>query len=192
MSNNSRRCFISLRPLLYIPGLSLSILDHVFGIPMLIKGHYISYRIVQSLCKWGYCKDLFVSGKFFVSYMPALWTIQVVYAKMIRVLVAKPELLYCHPNERQSAMFTPADHCDSTPWLENRPNERQFSWSRGWADCPLNAATESCCPRSWKIAGVAGTLLNMRCVDCRRNNITTTFQPHTMTVGWVEHSSSVH
>ena len=93
MSNNSRRCFISLRPMLYIPGLSLSILDHVFGIPMLIKGHYISYRIVQSLCKWGYCKDLFVSGKFFVSYMPALWTIQVVYAKMIRVLVAKPELL---------------------------------------------------------------------------------------------------
>ena len=88
--------------------------------------------------------------------------------------------------------FSPADHCDSTPWLENRPNERQFSWSRGWADCPLNAATESCCPRSWKIAGVAGTLLNTRCVDCRRNNITTTFQPHTMTVGWVEHSSSVH
>ena len=41
--------------------------------------------------------------------------------KKIRVLVAKPELLIsCHPNERQSAVFSPEDHRDTTPWLENR------------------------------------------------------------------------
>ena len=34
-----------------------------------------------------------------------------------------------------------------------RRMRRQFSWSRYWADCPLNAATESGCPPSWKIAG---------------------------------------
>ena len=40
--------------------------------------------------------------------------------KKIRVLVAKPELLIsCHPNERQSAVFPPADHCDSTPAWES-------------------------------------------------------------------------
>ena len=45
--------------------------------------------------------------------------------KKIWVLVAKPELLIsCHPIDRQSAVFFPADHRDSTPWLENCPNER--------------------------------------------------------------------
>ena len=45
--------------------------------------------------------------------------------KKIRVLVAKPELLIsCHQNERQSIVLFPADHRDSTLWLENRQNER--------------------------------------------------------------------
>ena len=44
--------------------------------------------------------------------------------KKIRVLVAKPELLIsCHQNERQSTVCSPTDHRNSTPCLENRPNE---------------------------------------------------------------------
>ena len=45
--------------------------------------------------------------------------------KKIRVLVAKPDVqIACHPNDRQSAACSPADHCDSTPWLENRPKKQ--------------------------------------------------------------------
>jgi len=34
----------------------------------------------------------------------------------------------------------------------------QFSWSRRWAECPLNAAADSGCLRSWKTAALGGTL----------------------------------
>ena len=61
----------------------------------------------------------------------------------IRVFVAKPELLIsCHPNERQSAVFSlrrpPRQH--PVPW--ETPKWADNLAGRG-VDCPLNAETES-------------------------------------------------
>ena len=65
-------------------------------------------------------------------------------------LVAKPELLIsCHPNERQPAVLPPRQH----PMTWESP---QMSGQFNWSDCPLNDATESGCPRSWKIEGSRG------------------------------------
>jgi len=45
--------------------------------------------------------------------------------KKIMVFVAKPDVqIACHPNKRQSLHVSPKGYRDSTPWLENRRNER--------------------------------------------------------------------
>ena len=61
--------------------------------------------------------------------------------------IKKELLIFWYPNERQSAGFPPRWPPRGFRITQMRG---QFSWSRRWADCPLNDATESC---SWKIAG---------------------------------------
>ena len=55
-------------------------------------------------------------------------------------------------NFKPTAVFFAQDHWDRHRGLRIAQMSWQFSWSRRWADCPLNVATESVCPHSWKIA----------------------------------------